>query len=111
MFLKSCTPPERIAYDTIVGSKAFLDNIKQQNPQCAQGIKSNLCINLGKATAAKDSLIDVVETVCAGPTFNQGGACNFPKKGDSNYQQFTDKLNAAITNYKQAETDLKGVIH
>jgi hypothetical protein len=110
LMLAGCTGPERVAYNTIVASKAFLDSAKKQHPECASGAASTVCVDLKKATAAKDTLIDVVEIVCAGPTFNAGGACNFPSKGSPGYQQALDKLNAAIASYNQASADLKAAI-
>lgn len=115
MWATSCTPPERVAYETVVASKAFLDKVKSQHPECqhstpiAAGASStlNICVDLDKATAAKDTLIDIVETLCAGPNFNSGGQCDFPKKGTPAGDQAISKLNAAISAYNQTANDLK----
>ncbi len=109
LWAASCTPPERVAYETVVAAKAFIDKEKAAHPECATAsIQTNtVCLDLSKATGAKDALIDVVEALCAGPNFNTGGACDFPKKGTSGYQQALDKMNAAIANYNQSVTDFK----
>ncbi|HXJ14095.1 MAG TPA: hypothetical protein VNH19_17605 [Candidatus Limnocylindrales bacterium] len=109
VILAGCTPPERVAYETVVASKAFIDQVKKQHPECP-ATNSAVCSDLAKATGAKDSLIDVVEILCAGPNFNSGGSCDFPKKGTPGYQQAVDKLNAAIAQYNQAASDLKAVL-
>lgn len=106
----SCQPAERTSYETVVAAKAFLDKAKSLHPECTTGTTSTVCVDLAKATAAKDAMIDVMETLCAGPNFNNGLACDFPKKGAPGYQQAIDKLNAAILNYNQTATDLKGVL-
>lgn len=110
LFLGGCTPPERVAYNTIVASKGFLDSARKQHPECTATSTSTVCVDLVKATKAKDALIDVVEIVCAGPTFSTGGACNFPAKGTPAYQQAMDKLNAAVASYNQIATELKGIL-
>lgn len=107
LWATSCTPPERVAYETVVASKAFLDKTKSQHPECQQGTQSTVCTDLAKATGAKDALIDIVETLCAGPNFNSGGQCDFPKKGTPAGDQAISKLNAAIAAYNQTANDLK----
>lgn len=119
------SPTERIAYETVVASKAFIDKTKTQHPECVNvaGVAgqnatltvntSTVCTSLTRAVAAKDLLIDVVEALCAGPNFSAAGdlgACDFPKKGTPGYQQAADKVNAAIAGYNQAATDLKGAL-
>jgi hypothetical protein len=110
MLFTSCQAVEKTAYNTVVAAKAFTDKIKTQHPECSPGNASTLCVDLTKATSAKDTLIDAIEIYCAGPTFNGGGACEPPAKGTPAYTQATDKLSAAISSYSQAETDLKGVL-
>jgi hypothetical protein len=107
--LAGCPKPEQVAYETVVGSKAFIDKSKAQHPECPAAA-SAVCTALSKATAAKDTLIDVTETLCAGPNFNTGGACDFPKKGTPGYDQAIAKLNAAVANYNQTATNLKGAL-
>ncbi len=107
LWASSCTPPERVAYETVVASKAFIDKEKAAHPNCVVGATDTICVDLAKATASKDLLIDVVEALCAGPNFNTGGACDFPKKGTPTYDQAVSKLNAAIASYNQAAADLK----
>lgn len=109
MFLAGCSPVERQAYNTIVAAKGFLDSLKSQHPECVSAT-SALCVDLKRATSAKDSLIDAVEVYCSGPQFENGGPCNAPAKGTPAAQQAADKLKAAIANYEQTEKDLKGVV-
>jgi hypothetical protein len=106
-FSCTLTPPERVAYQTVVASKAFIDKEKAQHPECSTTPAAIVCVDLAKATGAKDTMIDVVEALCAGPNFNTGGQCDFPKKGSPGYQQSIDKLNAAIAAYNQTAADLK----
>jgi hypothetical protein len=109
LVLAGCSPVERQAYNTIVAAKGFLDSLKAQHTECATAT-SALCVDLKRATAAKDSLIDAVEVYCSGPQFEKGGPCNAPAKGTPAAQQAADKLRAAIANYEQTEKDLKGVV-
>lgn len=109
VILAGCTPPEKLAYETIVGANAYIKSMAIQHPECAAGSSANVCLTLARARAAKDALIDVTETLCAGPNFNAGGACDFPKKGTPGYQQASAKLSAAIANFNQAKADLKAV--
>jgi len=110
MFSCSMTPPERTAYETVVAAKAFIDKSKAQHPECASTPTTAVCVDLQKATAAKDTLIDVIEVLCAGPNFTSGQSCDFPKKGTPAYDQAIAKMNAALTSYNQTATDLKGVL-
>lgn len=110
-----CTPVEKLAYNTIVAAKAFLDTTKSQHPECTTGAKGSLstavCVDLVKAVAAKDVLIDAAEVYCSSPAFDTGnGACSPPAKGTPSQQQALAKLQAAITAYNQTATDLKGVL-
>lgn len=106
--LVGCTPVERQAYDTIVASKAFLGSVKAAHPECPAA--TAVCTDLTKATAAKDALIDAVELYCASNSFDvTGGACTPPNKTDPAFQQVSDKLQAALSGYSQAQADLKAV--
>ena len=108
LILAGCTPVERTAYNTIVAAKAFLDQEKLSHPECTTAT-TTICVDLKKAVAAKDLMIDALEVYCAGPTFDTGtGACNAPAKGTAAYTQAVAKLNAAIANYNQTASDLKG---
>ena len=107
LFLVACTPVERSAYNTAVAAKAFLDTERKAHPECNPGT-STVCLDIAKAVAAKDVLIDAISVYCAGPDFANGGACNAPAKGTPAAQQAVAKLQAAIANYNQAATDLKG---
>jgi|SRR5437879_3839291 len=107
---KSCAPVQDQAYQTVVASNAFLKSMKAQHPECPAAT-STLCSNLARATAAKDALIDATEIYCAGPDFAGGGKCNPPAKGAPAAAQALAKLQAAMSQYEQAETDLKGVVH
>ena len=109
-FTCSMTPPERTAYETVVAARAFIDRTKLQHPECASTPTTAVCVDLQKATAAKDTLIDVIEVLCAGPNFTSGQSCDFPKKGTPAYDQAIAKMNAALTSYNQTATDLKGVL-
>lgn len=109
LILVGCTSLEKQAYNVIVTSKAFLDAEKKLHPECATA-GTDLCVDLAKATAAKDALIDAAEVYCSGPQFEAGGACQPPAKGTPAYQQAAAKLTAALNAYKQTETDLKGVL-
>lgn len=110
LFLIGCTPLERQAYEAVVASKAFLDSVKAKHPECAAGTSSTLCIDLSKATSAKDALVDSVEIYCAGPDFNSGGACDPPKKGTPAAVQAAAKIQAALAAYNQTASDLKAVL-
>jgi hypothetical protein len=110
VLVAACTPLERQAYETVVASKAFLDSVKAKHPECATGATATVCIDLAKATAAKDALIDAVEIYCAGPDFNSGKQCNPPAKGSPAAVQATAKVQAALAAYNQTATDLKGVL-
>ena len=109
IFLVGCTPLEKTAYRTAVAAKAFLDTERKAHPECVPTATSTYCVDLAKAVAAKDLLIDAIEVYCSGPTFNNGGACNPPTKHSSAYVQAQDKLQAAIANYNQVAANLKGV--
>lgn len=111
LFLKGCPQqqaPEQYIYDTLVVSKAFINTYQKNHPECATAT-TPLCSNLAKATSAQHSLADVAEVVCAGPNFDAGNACDFPKKGTPAYAQAQAKLSAAMDIWKQAQADLKGV--
>jgi len=107
--LVACTPLERSAYNTVVAAKAFLDTERAAHPECVPGVLSTTCVDIARAVAAKDLLIDAITVYCAGPDFGNGGACNAPAKGTAAYVQATTKLQAAIANYNQVSKDLKAV--
>ena len=108
--LISCgTPLERRAYQTVVAAKAFLDSEKKQHPECQVDQHVPVCATIAKAVAAKDLLIDSINSYCAGPEFNSGGACNPPQKGTSTYEQAVAKLQSAIANYNQVASDLRAL--
>lgn len=111
LFAASCnTPVEKTAYETVVGAKAFTDSIKAHHPECVTGpASSTTCVLLARAIAAKDTIIDAAEVACAGPNFDNGGACDFPKKGTPGYDQAVAKINSAIANYNQIAGDLKSL--
>jgi hypothetical protein len=119
LLLAGCplSPPERIAYETVVAAKAFTDKTKSQHPECnpATGTAptaatSTVCIDIAKAVSAKDALIDAAEVYCAGPDFNAVGACNPPAKGTPASTQALAKLNAAVAAYNKIAAELKGVL-
>lgn len=110
VLLVGCTPLERQVYEAVVASKAFLDSVKAKHPECTTGATATVCVDLSKATAAKDALIDAVEVYCAGPDFNSGNACNPPAKGTPAAVQATAKVQAALASYNQTAGDLKGVL-
>jgi len=112
LLLAGCTPPEKAAYEAIVSSNAFLKSVKTQHPECTTAVPAatQVCALLKQATAAKDTLIDATEEYCAGPTFNNGGACNPPAKGTPAATQALAKLQAALTSYDQTAADLKGAL-
>jgi hypothetical protein len=107
--IAGCPKVERDAYNTAVVAKAFLDTEKKAHPECVPGATTTICVDLTKAVAAKDVLLDALTIYCGGPNFATGGACDAPKKGTPGAQQAVDKLNAAVANYKQVQADLKGV--
>lgn len=112
VLLIGCTSVERQAYNVVVGAKAFLDSERSAHPECATGATTTVCTDISKAVLAKDALISAIEVYCAGPTFNASGdqgACNPPAKGTPAATQATAKLQAAIANYNQVATELKGV--
>ncbi len=107
----TCTPVEKQSYRTVVAAKAFLDSVKSQHPECVSGDNtSTLCVDLHKATAAKDALIDATTVYCSGPTFLVGGPCDAPSKDSPAFSQANAKLQAALANYQSIEADLKGVL-
>lgn len=110
VFLSGCPKLEQDAYNVIIAAKGFTDSIKLQHPECASGAKTTVCVDLAKAIAAKDLIIDAVETYCSGPNFNATGSCDAPAKGTPAYTQAVAKLNSAIASYNQVSTDLKGVL-
>jgi len=105
--LAGCTPIERTAYQTVVAAKAFLDKEKSIHTECATTPTTTVCVDLVKATGAKDALIDAISVYCSGPDFNNGGACNAPDVHTAAGVQAEAKLRAAITNYNQIAADLK----
>ena len=106
LLLMGCTPVERLAYNTIVSAKAFLDSEKKAHPECNTPITNAVvCNDLKKATASKDLIIDALEVYCSGPQFESGGVCQ--PSADPNA---VVKLKAAIAGYNQSAADLKGVI-
>lgn len=106
-----CTPVEKVAYNTAVGAKAFLDSIKAKHPECATAM-TTLCSDLRKATAAKDLLIDAGEAYCNEATFaaTDKTACAPAPKGTAASSQAITALNSAIASYNQASADLKAVV-
>ena len=64
---------------------------------------------IDKGIAAKDLLIDAAEAYCAGADFETGGACNVPTSKTIK-AQLAAKVQAAITGYEQAETDIRALI-
>jgi hypothetical protein len=111
----ACPPPtiQQTAYQTVVGAKAFLTSVKTAHPECAVAATatSTLCVDLAKATSAKDLLIDAVEDYCSSPTFDTGGGvCTPPAAGTPALTTATNALNAAIASYAQTAADLKGVM-
>lgn len=105
--------PEQTAYYVVVGSKAFLTQMKSHHPECAEilhNAPTTVCTNLTKATAAKDALIAATKVYCAGPKFLAGGACDAPSKGTPANVQAQAKLNAAISNYSTIETELRTAV-
>lgn len=106
-----CTPLERSAYDTIVAAKAFLDVTKSNHPECALNPFATVCVDLSKATSAKDTMIDAAEIYCASTSFDTlKGACTPPAKGTPARDQAEAKLRAAMAAYNQTAADLKGVL-
>lgn len=111
-FIAGCTPVERTAYNLVVGSKAFLDSVKAKHPECATNPQTVVCIDLRKATAAKDLLIDAGEAYCNESSFaaTDTTPCKPAAKGTPALDQATAALKAAISGYNQAQNDLKAVI-
>lgn len=107
-----CDSLERKAYNTVVGAKAFLDDMKSKHPECVAGTASTstICDSLRRATGAKDALIDAAEVYCSGPQFETGGVCQPPAKGTPALQQATAKLQAAISNYTTIESDVRKAV-
>lgn len=101
--------PEQTAYYVVVGSKAFITQMYTHHNECrtVPPATASICVNLTKATAAKDALIGATKVYCAGPKFLAGGACDAPTKGQPADVQAVAKLNAAITNYTDIEAALR----
>jgi protein involved in sex pheromone biosynthesis len=109
--MTACTSTERAAYNTVVAAKALLNSEKSAHPECtAASNNSALCVDLRKATDAKDLLVDAIEVYCGGAQFEAGGACQAPAKGTPRATQLIAKLKAALSSYSQTEKDLKAVI-
>jgi hypothetical protein len=119
--LTGCSSLERQAYNVIVGSKAFTKSFSDKHPECgtrdANGKwiadlnnQATVCVAIKKGIAAKDLLIDAAEEYCASSDFDTGGACN-PPSSKTLKDQLAAKVQAAITGYQQAETDLRALIH
>ncbi|HEX3584400.1 MAG TPA: hypothetical protein VH024_00280 [Candidatus Angelobacter sp.] len=119
VLLTGCSSLERQAYNVIVGSKAFTQDISAQHPECGtrdvNGIwvsahnSAGVCVALDKGIAAKDLVIDASEEYCAGTDFITGGACNAPTSKTVK-DQLAAKVQAAITGYEQTETDLRSLL-
>lgn len=110
--LAGCPKVEQDAYRTVVGAKAFLGSVKNAHPECAAENAATLCVDLRKATAAKDVLIDAAEVYCNVATFGNTDTtpCQPLDKNTPAGQKALSVLKQAIANYSQSETDLKGVI-
>ena len=107
----SCTPVEKVAYDTAVGAKAFLDSIKSKHPECATAM-TTLCSDLRRATAAKDILIDAGEAYCnvAQYATTSTQPCMPAPKGTAASKQAIAAIQSAIAEYNNAAADLKAVV-
>jgi hypothetical protein len=106
-----CTPVEVTAYRTIVGAKAFITAEKQAHPECSDASNASaVCVDLQKATAAKDAMIDAEEVYCAGPQFDTGGGPCTPSSDPNVKTLAAQKVGAAISSYNQILADLKGVL-
>jgi len=111
MALAACTSTEKAAYSTVVAAKAFLDSVKSKHPECTAGSNNTaLCVDLRKATDAKDLLVDAGEIYCGGAQFDKGGPCQSPAKGTDKAGQMLDKLKAALSGYNQTEKNLRGLL-
>lgn len=111
VFLAGCPKLEKDAYLTVVGSKAFLQQVNGDYG-CNTATPKNplICSIIPQAVAAKDALISAGEIYCAGKDFENGGPCNPPAKGTSGYDQAYQKLSAALVQYKQIESNLRKAI-
>lgn len=100
-----CTTLEKVAYRTVVASKAFLDSVKAKHPECGPPNRANICVALRKATAGKDALVDAGEVYCGVATFGNDNTtpCHPVKSAEATLQN-------ALANYQRAEKDLKAVI-
>lgn len=115
VLLVGCTPIERTAYNTVVAAKGFTDSVKMSHPECTNSsgpsvVSTPVCVDLHRAIAAKDLIIDAAEIYCASSSFTSGGTCTPPAKGTASYNTALDKLNGAISGYNQTATDLRAVI-
>lgn len=108
--IAGCTPIERNAYNTAVAAKAFLDSIKAKHPECPG--PSTLCVDLVKATAAKDLLISAGEAYCHVDQFASSDTtpCTPAPKGTPSLTQTLSALQSAIAGYNVAANNLKAVI-
>lgn len=109
LLLVACSPIEKQAYRVAVGGHAFLMSIQSAHPECNDPkTETKLCTILRQASAAHNLLVDAGKIYCTGGDFMGGGACHPPSKKDPAYQVAADKLQAALTNYEQLESDLRG---
>ncbi len=117
--LTGCPKFETQAYRGIVGAKAFTKSVGQAHAECgtrdandhwqSAHNKSETCVALDKAIAAKDVAIDLLETYCSSSQFDSGGACT-PPTDKTVKNQVEVKLRSAIAIYGQAEADLKNLL-
>lgn len=99
---------EVYARDTVAGAKAALEDAKTKF-QCGTPNETSQCLMyVTKAVSAKDLAIDALEGYCAGPSFEQGGACT-PSADPDAKNNAAIKLQAAVQLLNQALIDLKKV--
>jgi hypothetical protein len=105
LLLAGCPKLERDAYTVAVGAKAFIETVENAHPEC-ETQHTQFCDKLAVAAHAQRLLVEAGKVYCGSQDFLNGGPCHPPDKKTPAYQMAADKLSAAISAYKNAETDL-----
>jgi hypothetical protein len=92
-----------------VGAKTTTDSLKLKYACSAPTtVNTATCAKITKVVAAKDLAIDALETYCAGPAFESGGACT-PSADPTTAKNAQIKVQAALTALQQYLLDIKGL--
>lgn len=107
----ACTPLERQAYNTLVASKAFLNNEQSLHPECTTTSTSSFCTIMFQAIGSQHLLADALNVYCGqNVTDVPNTPCNPPAKGTPASDQAVAHLKSALSNFNQIESDFKKVV-